>query len=74
MFSLPGGVQIISSKLSHSTARALHPVRGLVSSVIHELGVKVRSKNEGDKHLHAAAWKSDKNIVNFAPYGMFKCL
>lgn len=64
-----GGVEVICSKLSHATSRALHAVRGVVSKVVHQLGVKVHSKIEGEKHLLAAAWECDKSLVNFAPYG-----
>lgn len=64
-----GGVEVICCKLSRATSRALHPVRGVVSTVIHQLGVKIHSKIEGEKHLLAAAWESDKPLVNFAPYG-----
>ena len=40
-----------------------------MSTVVHQLGVKIHSKIEGEKHLLAAAWECDKPLVNFAPYG-----
>ena len=43
----------------------------MVSTVVHQLGVKVHSKIEGEKHLLAAAWECDKALVNFAPYGKY---
>lgn len=60
---------MICKKLSGATSRSLHPVRGIVSTVVHQLGVKIHSKVEGEKHLLAAAFESDKPLVNFAPYG-----
>ena len=45
-----------------------------MSTVVHQLGVKIHSKIEGEKHLLAAAWESDKPLVNFAPYGMWNIL
>lgn len=64
-----GGIDIICSKLSLATSRALHPVRGVVSTVVHQLGVKTPRKTEAERPLLAAAWQSDKNYVNFAPFG-----
>jgi hypothetical protein len=69
--STPGGIEMICSKLSRATSRALHPVRGVVSTVVHQLGVRIHSKIEGEKHLLAAALESDKPLVNFAPFS--KC-
>ena len=70
LISVSDGVEVICTKLSLATSRSLHPVRGVVSTVVHKLGVKIHSKIEGEKHLLAAAWESDKPLVNFAPYGM----
>ena len=70
LVSVSGGIEVICTKLSLATSRSLHPVRGVVSTVVHKLGVKIHSKIEGEKHLLAAAWESDKPLVNFAPYGM----
>ena len=42
-----------------------------MSTVVHQLGIKIHSKIEGEKHLLAAALESDKPLVNFAPYGEY---
>ena len=64
----PGGIDIICRKLSLATSRALHPISGTVSAVIHQLGVKIQKKTNTEKPLLTAAWESDKHLVNFAPF------